>query len=95
MAHALQNLNNRFTLLVADDDPIIRDAIDLILRSYGYRMLFAKDGGEAISMVESERVDLAIVDLLMPEVERIRFHHALPARQSPRQHADHRHDCSH
>ena len=67
MAHALQDLNNRFTLLVADDDPIIRDAIDLILRSYGYRMLFAKDGGEAISMVELERVDLAIVDLLMPE----------------------------
>ena len=67
MAQALADLNSRFTLLVADDDLIIREAISLILRSYGYRLLFASDGREAISIVDSERVDLAVVDLLMPE----------------------------
>jgi CheY-like chemotaxis protein len=66
MAQAFEDLNDRFTLLVADDDPIIRDAVDLILRTYGYRLLFAENG-QAVSLVDSERVDLAIIDLLMPE----------------------------
>jgi DNA-binding response OmpR family regulator len=41
--------------------------VDLILRSYGYRLLFAENGKEACSIVEAERVDLAVVDLLMPQ----------------------------
>jgi DNA-binding response OmpR family regulator len=60
-------INQPFTLLVADDDPIIRDVVDVTLRSYGYRLLFAATGREACSVLDRERVDLALVDLLMPE----------------------------
>ena len=67
MAEQMNYLNQPFTLLVADDDPVIRDAVDLILRSYGYRLLFAENGKEACSLVDEERVDLALVDLIMPE----------------------------
>lgn len=60
-------VNQPFTLLVADDDPIVRDVVDVMLRSYGYRLLFAANGREACSALDRERVDLALVDLLMPE----------------------------
>jgi DNA-binding response OmpR family regulator len=60
-------VNQPFTLLVADDDPIVRDVVDVMLRSYGYRLLFAATGREACVTLDHERVDLALVDLLMPE----------------------------
>ncbi len=60
-------VNQPFTLLVADDDPIVRDMIDVILRSYGYRLLFAENGREACQILDRERTDLVLLDLLMPE----------------------------
>jgi CheY-like chemotaxis protein len=59
--------NQPFTLLVADDDPIIRDVIDVMLRSYGYRLLFAANGREACTVLDRDPVNLALIDLLMPE----------------------------
>jgi DNA-binding response OmpR family regulator len=60
-------INQPFTLLVADDDPIVRDLVDVMLRSYGYRLLFAANGREACSLLDREHADLALIDLLMPE----------------------------
>jgi CheY-like chemotaxis protein len=60
-------INKPFTLLVADDDPAVRDAVDLILRSYGYRLQFAANGQEACEILDRDRVDLALIDLLMPQ----------------------------
>lgn len=62
-----------FSILVADDDPITRDAIGLILRSHGYRITFTENGTEAWSKVVEEDFDLVLVDLAMPGMDGFDF----------------------
>jgi DNA-binding NtrC family response regulator len=54
------------SILVIDDDPDMRRLLsDFLLRS-GYHVLEASNGKDAIFLVESERVDVAILDKEMP-----------------------------
>ncbi len=55
-------------VLVVDDESAIRDITRLTLESFGYRVLIAKDGAEAVALFAARRTDIAIVitDLLMP-----------------------------
>jgi CheY-like chemotaxis protein len=57
------------TVLVADDDPLVRALIKDVLESTGYRILEAADGREALNF--AELADLIITDLVMPDVEGI------------------------
>jgi CheY-like chemotaxis protein len=54
------------TLLVADDDRAVREVCRRLLEDEGYRVVVAKDGDEAIALVDSERPDVAILDIQMP-----------------------------
>ncbi|MBI2353748.1 MAG: PAS domain S-box protein [Deltaproteobacteria bacterium] len=56
------------TILVAEDDPAIRKLVESRLRSYGYDVILAKDGVEAVEefRANSERISLALLDMLMP-----------------------------
>lgn len=54
------------TVLVVDDEPLIRDLLVQFLSLRGYRVLGVKDGAEALAMVESRPPDLILLDLLMP-----------------------------
>ncbi|MCE5169183.1 response regulator transcription factor [Paenibacillus profundus] len=54
------------TILVADDDDHILELIGLYLRNEGFRVLEARDGLEAIQLMEVNRVDLVILDIMMP-----------------------------
>jgi len=56
-------------ILVVDDDPDILDAISMILESRGYHLIFAHDGLECLDKLTSEKPDLMILDLLMPEMD--------------------------
>ena len=58
------------TILLADDEPMIRKLGRTILERYGYRVLLAEDGVEAIAVYQREqkRVDLVILDLTMPRM---------------------------
>ncbi|MFB3786917.1 MAG: PAS domain S-box protein [bacterium] len=58
------------TLLVIDDEKIIRDLMKTILEEYGYHVLTAEDGLEGLRMYfqEKSRIALVIVDLSMPHV---------------------------
>ena len=55
-------------VLVADEEPSIRDLIDFLLSRQGYRVLLASEGREALAVCEREtgEIDLAIVDLMIP-----------------------------
>jgi two-component system, OmpR family, response regulator MprA len=53
-------------ILVADDDPIIRRTIELILRQRGYVVSTAENGAEALDRITGETPDVLILDLLMP-----------------------------
>jgi two-component system cell cycle sensor histidine kinase/response regulator CckA len=58
------------TLLLVDDEPIIREMWGEILEEVGYRVLCAGDGDEALSVLEDNRdkLDLVILDLVMPHM---------------------------
>jgi DNA-binding response OmpR family regulator len=53
-------------ILAADDQPLILKSIGHKLKQSGYDIIYAKDGQEAIELFDSEKPDLAILDLNMP-----------------------------
>ena len=55
------------SILFADDDPMLRHLATAILESGGYRVRQARDGAEALSIIDSgEDIALVITDLRMP-----------------------------
>lgn len=56
------------TILVVDDEPMIRDMVAWILDSKGYHVLMASGGEEAVDIYRQEaaRIDLIVLDLVMP-----------------------------
>lgn len=58
-------MSDRRTILVADDDPDIREIIRILLESDGYNVREAADGDEAVRMIGDD-VDLYILDVMMP-----------------------------
>ena len=58
------------TVLLVDDEPMVRDLGNEILRSYGYQVVLAGDGLEALEIYENngKEIDLVILDLLMPNL---------------------------
>ena len=59
-------MNNSPHLLIVDDDREIRDLLSRFLVKHGYRVTTAKEGREARRLFEDARVDLVILDLMMP-----------------------------
>ncbi|WP_300380379.1 response regulator transcription factor [Clostridium sp.] len=60
-----------FNVLVVDDEKEIRDAIDIYLRGEGIKVIKAKDGLEALDILEKEKVHLIILDVMMPRLDGI------------------------
>ena len=59
-------------ILVCDDDKDIVEAIEIYLTQEGYCILKAYDGQEALDILNSETVDLLIIDVMMPRLDGIR-----------------------
>lgn len=54
-------------LLVADDSPVYRKMLEVLLGTWGYEVVLAKDGNEALAVLQSEEApSVAIVDGMMP-----------------------------
>ena len=56
-------------VLVADDDRAIREALTRALGLEGYDVVQAVDGNTALSLIESARPDVAILDVMMPNID--------------------------
>lgn len=56
-------------VLVADDDLAIQELIRLNLELQGYQVIIASNGVETVRKALSERPDLIILDILMPEMD--------------------------
>ncbi len=56
------------TILAAEDEPDLRELVQVVLESAGYRVLLAANGPEALALFEAHRdeVDLLITDMMMP-----------------------------
>lgn len=56
-------------VLVVDDEQEIADLIELYLASEGYTVRKFYDGGEAAECIRAEKLDLAILDIMLPNVD--------------------------
>jgi CheY-like chemotaxis protein len=59
------------TLLVVDDQELNRKLLSTRLESAGYRVRTASDGYKAIGIVQSDPIDLIVLDIMMPEIDGI------------------------
>jgi len=55
------------TVLVVDDEPDAREFLTTVLQDNGFATLSAKDGIEAIALIEQTPPDLVALDITMPE----------------------------
>lgn len=56
-------------ILVADDDKEIADLVEIHLVSDGFHVIKAYGGKEALQIFHEEKIDLAILDIMMPEMD--------------------------
>jgi DNA-binding response OmpR family regulator len=54
------------SVLVVDDEPIVREVVVSYLRREGYRTLEAGDGDEAREVIEREQPSLVVLDVMLP-----------------------------
>ncbi|QUL54876.1 response regulator transcription factor [Paenibacillus tritici] len=74
----------RVTILIAEDEREIADLVALHLQKEGYHCIQVADGKAAVQAIQSQSIDLAILDIMMPELDgyevtrRVRVKHNLP-----------------
>ncbi len=56
------------TILLIDDDPVVRSLASGILRKNGYNVYVAKDGSEGIDLAQKQKPDLVVTDYQMPGI---------------------------
>jgi two-component system, OmpR family, response regulator MprA len=56
-------------ILVVDDEPAVREALETSLRFEGYRVTLAGEGVAALSAIAGDEPDLVLLDVLMPRMD--------------------------
>ncbi|MDF2905959.1 MAG: two component transcriptional regulator, winged helix family [Herbinix sp.] len=56
-------------ILVVDDDSHIRELVGVFLRNEGFDIIEAVDGVDALSKLETNKVDMVILDIMMPNMD--------------------------
>jgi CheY-like chemotaxis protein len=54
------------TVLVVDDEDLVRDVVARMIEDLGYRVVSARDGASAIERLDSASIDAVLVDMSMP-----------------------------
>jgi len=57
-----------YRILIADDEHEIIDFLRLYLEKEGYEVIEAADGRSAYNIIETQRIDLALLDIMMPKI---------------------------
>ena len=55
--------------LIVDDEPGIRQVASRFIQQWGFQVVTARDGREAIDLLQNRRIDVVMVDLRMPDVD--------------------------
>ena len=61
-------MERKTKILIVDDEPINLDFFDVMLSKLGFDVQKAEDGEEALSMIQSDKPDLIILDNIMPKI---------------------------
>jgi two-component system, OmpR family, response regulator len=56
-------------ILVVDDDPELQNLVGFALQREGYEVLHALDALDGLKIIEKEKIDLALVDIMMPKMD--------------------------
>jgi DNA-binding response OmpR family regulator len=70
------------TILIVDDEKEIRELLRLYIEKDGYSVVQAENGLEALKQANSAHIDLAIIDIMMPELDGYQLIKALRERGS-------------
>lgn len=62
-----------FHILVVDDDKNTRMYFEAVLKSNGYTVTAAKNGEEALDVMDAEHIDLVVLDIMMPKMDGYEF----------------------
>ena len=54
-------------ILIADDEPNIVAALEFLLQRNGFEVYIARNGDEALKLIESLKPDLVLLDVMMPQ----------------------------
>jgi CheY-like chemotaxis protein len=68
LGDTIHERENRFSVLIADDDRGTREALGEALEQRGFRTLLAEDGGRAVELVQVDLVHLVLFDMQMPRL---------------------------
>lgn len=60
-------------VLVIDDEPDLRELYSVTLREAGHEVLTASNGAEGLGILQRERLDIVLVDLMMPVMDGYEF----------------------
>ncbi len=66
--HERTEPHNRFSILIADDDRGLRETLGEVLQNRGFDTVLAKDGSEAVEIVQVQMVHLVLFDMHMPRL---------------------------
>src|SRR4030095_9337268 len=71
-------------VLIVDDEPAIREVLEMILQEWGYDVRLAADGAEAKQLVETYDPDIVISDVVMPQLSGLDLFRCLKAGNASR-----------
>ncbi len=71
-------------VLVAEDDPMMQQFMQVVLEGLGYRVTVVADGRAALALLEREPINLVITDFMMPHVDGAEFCRRVRARRGGR-----------
>ena len=66
LSHSISASGGNRTVLLVDDDHLVRDMLGDVLRQYGYQVRQAHSGEQALALLD-EQIDLLLSDFAMPE----------------------------
>ena len=56
-------------ILIVDDEPNILMSLEFLMRKEGYQVFVARDGSEAITIIDNDQPSIIVLDIMMPNVD--------------------------
>ncbi len=64
----MNHKNNKYSILIVDDEPLIRESLYEILRIDGFLAMMASNGEEALEEISNKRIDIVLTDMKLPNM---------------------------
>jgi DNA-binding response OmpR family regulator len=62
-------VKGKYKILVIDDEPAVVELLKYCLEKHGYKAITAKSGAEGLKKANSQKPDLILLDIIMPEMD--------------------------